>query len=58
MADQYVLRLYVSMNEVFTVHPFKSVYYLHGDHQDSLQGKVTLAKIKKLHQVWSHQVHH
>jgi hypothetical protein len=58
MADKDVLRLYVSMNKVFTVHPLKSVNQLQGDHKHSFQAKVALAKIKELHQVWSHHVHH
>lgn len=58
MADQEVVRLHVSMNEMVIVQEFESLNHLVRDHERSFNGEFSFAEIESILQTGSQQVHY
>ena len=57
MADQKVIRLHITMDEVIIVQEFQPLNHLISNHQSGLDCEFTLAKIKCVLETWAKKIH-
>ena len=56
--DEEVIRFDVSVDDALLVHFLYAADELHRNHQDSLEIKVSLARLEEVFERWPKQVHH
>ena len=57
MSNQEVVRLHISVDEVIIVEELKPLNHLVGNHERSLNSKLTLTEVEGVLKTWTEEIH-